>query len=302
MDQNYQEDNGFNWSKWIESVAGLWLSAAQGWQDMSGPSACGSAVERYMQASLSLWRSFQWPWPGLWDFGAKQTSQPSFDMLRAMMQVLDYGGLGSEMPKWPWVGGGGSGPGFEKLQHEALKAWTAFHEKAIRPLLKIPQVGLTRVFQEKIGRFTDKLNHYQAAVSEFQILLSVPMEKSFLTMREELDRLKEKGELSEDYKVYYAMWIKVLENHYMSLLKSAEYRQSLARLINETAALRLTGNEVLTEFLEFLPIPTNKDMDEVYKEVYTLKRQAREAARRNSTMESALAEKGIPPKLDEVIA
>jgi class III poly(R)-hydroxyalkanoic acid synthase PhaE subunit len=289
MDQNYWESNDFGWSQWIESVAGLWVSAAQGWQELSSSLAGGSAVERCVQASLSLWRSFEWPWPGLQDFGARESSQPSFDMIHAMMRVMDYQGLNKEISKWLWVGGAGADPSFEKIQHEALKVWTDFHEKAIRPLLKIPQVGLTRVFQEKIGRFTDRFNNYQAAVSEFQMLLSVPMEKSFITMREELDRLKEKGELSEDYKVYYAMWIKVLENHYMSLFKSDEYRQSLARFINETAALRLTGNEVLTEFLEFLPIPTNKDMDEVYKEVYMLKKQVRETAKRISTMESALA-------------
>jgi class III poly(R)-hydroxyalkanoic acid synthase PhaE subunit len=288
MDQDYRESSAFGWSQWLDSVSGFWLWAARGWQELSSSMADYSAVEKHVQASLALWRSFQWPWPGL---QAKESSQPSFDILRGMMRVMDYGGLSREISKWLLIGGGGSDAGFEKLPNEALRTWTDFHERAIRPLLRIPQVGLTRVFQEKINRFADKFNDYHAAVSEFQMLLSVPMEKSFATMREELDGLREKGELSEDYKVYYGMWIKVLETHYMSLFKSAEYSQALARLINETAALRMTGNEVLTEFLEFLPIPTNKDMDEVYKEVYTLKKQARETAKRINSLESALAQK-----------
>lgn len=289
MDQNYWESNVLDWPQWMESLSGFWLSAAKGWQEMSSSMTGGSAVEKYVQASFSLWRTLQWPWSGSQGFGLGQSSQPPFDMIHAITRAMDYGGLSSEISKWFLARGGGGDPGFEKLQHEALKVWTDFHEKAIQPLLKVPHVGLTRVFQEKISRFTDKFSHYQAAVSEFQMLLSVPMEKSFITMREELDRLREEGELSEDYKVYYGLWIKVLENHYMSLFKSDRYRQSLARLINETAALRLTGNEVLTEFLEFLPIPTNKDMDEVYKELYLLKRQAGETARRMNTIESAIA-------------
>jgi hypothetical protein len=44
----------------------------------------------------------------------------------------------------------------------------------------------------------------------------------------------------------------------MSLFRSQEYRLALSRLLNETAALRMTGNDVLMEFLEFFPIPTNK--------------------------------------------
>ena len=125
-------------------------------------------------------------------------------------------------------------------------------------------------------------------------MLSAPMEKSFADMREELDRLGEKGEPAKDSKVYYGMWIKVLENHYMSLFRSDEYRLALSRLLNETAAFRMTGNDVLTELLEFLPIPTNKEMDELYKELYTLKKQTKEAAKKISKMESALARKGYP--------
>jgi class III poly(R)-hydroxyalkanoic acid synthase PhaE subunit len=289
MPPNNPEGNAFDWSQWIESLGSFYLSAAKSWQAVFSALAGSSVFEEYVRASLSMWRAFQWPSAGMQDFAAKASPQPSFDMFQAMMRVMDHGGLSKDMSKWLPFGGAGADSGFEKLQHEMLKVWAEFYEKAIRPSLKVPQVGLTRVFQEKINRFTDKFNKYQAAVSEFQMLLSVPMEKSFVTMREELDRLKEKDELSEDHKVYYGIWIKVLENHYMSLFRSAEYREALSRLINETAALRITGNEVLTDLLQFLPIPTNKDMDEVYRELYVLKKQAGDAAKRINAVESALA-------------
>ena len=77
----------------------------------------------------------------------------------------------------------------------------------------------------------------------------------------------------------------------MSLFKTEEYRQALSRLIDETAAFKITGNDVLTEFLEFLPIPTNREMDEVYKELYTLKKQTRQANKKISDLESALTKK-----------
>ena len=154
-------------------------------------------------------------------------------------------------------------------------------------------MGTGRVYQEKINRLTDKLRSYQAAVSEFQTLLSAPMEKSFADMSEELDRLKEKGEAEQDSRAYYGIWIKILENHYMSLFKSNEYRLALSRVLNETAAFRITGNDVLAEFLEFLPIPTNKEIDEIYKELYMLKKQTREATKKIAKMESALAKKDI---------
>jgi len=214
--------------------------------------------DRGMHASLSIWRAFLLPWTGVQSSEAKESHQPSFDMIQAIMQVMGLGGLNQEIFRWLWNKGEVTGQGFEKFQHEAVKAWTAIHEKGIQPLLKIPQVGLTRVHQEKINRLADKFNAYQAAVWEFQMLLSVPMEKSFADMKEQLGRPGEKGEPAEDPKIYYSTWIKALENHYMSLFRSQEYRLALSRLLNETAALRMTGNDVLMEFLEFFPIPTNK--------------------------------------------
>jgi class III poly(R)-hydroxyalkanoic acid synthase PhaE subunit len=292
MDRS-EGSNGFPWSEWMESAASLWLSAAQSWQELSTSLAGCSRTEEYMQASLSIWRAFVLPWTQVQGPEAKESQQPSFDMIQAIMQVMGPGGLSQEIFKWLWNKGEVTGHGFEKFQHEAVKAWTAIHEKGIQPLLKIPQVGLTRVHQEEINRLADKFNGYQGAVSEFQMLLSFPMEKSFADLKEELDRLREKGEPAEDFKVYYGMWIKILENHYMSLFRSQEYRLALSRLLNETAAFRITGNDVLMEFLEFLPIPTNKEMDELYKELYSLKKQTKEAAKKISKMESALAKKDI---------
>lgn len=283
MNQNDQGTSGFPWSEWMESAAKVWSSTAQGWQEMSNSLAGSpSRAEEYMQASLSVWRTFLTPWTGM----ETKPPLPFFDMSQSIMKVLGSGGLSQEMFKWIWNKGEGTGRSFEELQREAVKSWTGFHEKMIQPFLKVPQVGITRVYQEKINRFADKFNTYQAAVSEFQQLLSGPIETSFIAMKEELDRLKEKGESAEDFKVYYGMWIKILEGHYMSLFRSEDYNQALSRLLNETAAFRITGHEVITEFIEFLPIPTNKEMDEVYKELYTLKKQTKEAIKKIRKLES----------------
>jgi polyhydroxyalkanoate synthase subunit PhaE len=291
MNQNDQGTNDFPWSKWMESSANLWLSAAQSWQELSTSLADVARSEEYMKVSLAVWQAFQPLWTGTQCSEAKDTSSPPFDMLQALMRVSGSGGLSEELFKWLWNKGEATGRGIEEVQREAVKAWTGFHEKEIQPLLKIPQVGLTRVYQEKINRFADKFNTYQAAVMEFRMLLAVPMEKSFIEMKEQLDKLREQGELTEEFKVYYGMWIKVLESHYMSLFKTDEYRQALSRLLDETAAFKITGNDVLTEVLEFLPIPTNREMDEVYKELYTLKKQTRQANKKISNLESALTKK-----------
>lgn len=288
MSQNSNDDNAFCLPQFFESAFNLWFSTIRSWQDLSFSPAGESAMEQWMKAPFTMWRSFQAAVAG----GAetKNDTKSFFDLIYAVMRTMGAGGPGDELPMW-LMGASKLPDDLEKFRHETLEAMTGFHEKGIRPLLNMPQVGLTRVFQEKINRFLDNLNSFQAALSEFQLLLSGPMEKSFITMKGELEKLREKGDFTEDSKAFYGMWIKVLEKHYMTLFKSAEYSQALSRLMNETASFRLSGNDVLIELCELLPIPTNKDMDEVYRELYTLKKQAGETAKKIRKMESALAER-----------
>ena len=284
---------GFPLSEWMETATDLWLSAAGNWQKWSASLADSSRTEEYMQASLSIWQAFLPPWAGVHHCDARQSQQPSFDVSQAFMRILGFEGLSHEVFEWLWDQGEATSRGLEKFRHEVVRAWTDIYEKAIQPTLKIPQVGPAQVFQEKINRLADRFNVYQAAVSEFRILLSVPMEKSFAEMRDRLEELREKGEKVDDFKAFYSVWIKVLENHYMSLFRSEEYRVALSRLLDETAAFRITGDDVLMEFFEFLPIPTNKEMDELYKDLYTLKKQVKESAKKISKLESALRKKEI---------
>jgi hypothetical protein len=71
----------------------------------------------------------------------------------------------------------------------------------------------------------------------------------------------------------------------MDLFTSSEWRTSLCRLVEEAANFRVSRNEIMIDFMQFLPIPTNKDMDEVYKELYTLKKMVKQLLKNNKTQE-----------------
>ncbi|MBW1958169.1 MAG: hypothetical protein JRI63_06495 [Deltaproteobacteria bacterium] len=174
--------------------------------------------------------------------------------------------------------------GTGKLQESAktynledpFEAWTQLYEQEFRKFFKIPQLGLTRLYQEKMIRSMDKFNIYQAAVTEFSRLLLLPMEKSFQVLQEKLAELADKGDLPEDSKKYYQIWIKILEGHYMTLFQSSEYTQSLNKTLNAMSEFSAVKKEILQDFLNMLPVPTHKEMDELYKEIYLLKKRIKE--------------------------
>jgi hypothetical protein len=105
---------------------------------------------------------------------------------------------------------------FENLDQNAFALWNELYEKEFRQFLHIPQLGLTRFYQERVGRTVDKFNIFQAKVAEFLHIFSLPMEKSHKVMQDKLTEMAEAGELPDDSKAYYQMWIKILEGHYMT--------------------------------------------------------------------------------------
>lgn len=170
---------------------------------------------------------------------------------------------------------------FENLDQEAFKAWTEIYEREFRQFLKIPQLGLTREYQERLGEAMDKFNVVQGTVAEFMALLLLPVEKSYKVLQEKIQQMADSGQLPDNAKEYYRMWVKILEGHYMTLYKSSEYNRAIGKTIDALGEFSVAKRKILEDVIQFLPVPTFKDMDELYKEIYLLKKRLRELETQN---------------------
>jgi class III poly(R)-hydroxyalkanoic acid synthase PhaE subunit len=164
---------------------------------------------------------------------------------------------------------------FKDLDSEFLNRWTDIYKKEFQRFFEVPQLGLTRFYQEKINQSLDKYHLFQASMVEFLNLLSVPLDKSYSVMQEKLVEMTQAGELPEDFKNYYQMWIKILEGHYMTLFQSKQYIETMAKALDALNQFLAARNDVLQDALKLLPISTHRDMDEVNREIYLLKRRIR---------------------------
>ena len=164
---------------------------------------------------------------------------------------------------------------FDNLDQEVFKALTDIYEKELRQYFHIPQLGLTRFYQERFNELLDKRNLFETTLAEFLSIISLPIEKSFKVLKEKLQKMAQEGNLPKDMKDSYAIWVKILEGHYMSLFKSKEYTDALHNTLNKMENYILAKNDSMQDFLRFLPIPTNKEMDDLYKEFYHLKKRVK---------------------------
>jgi class III poly(R)-hydroxyalkanoic acid synthase PhaE subunit len=162
---------------------------------------------------------------------------------------------------------------FDDPDSEFLNQWTDLYKEEIQRFLNIPQLGLTKFYQEKLNQTVDKTNLFQTAIVEFLRLLFIPLEKSITTLQEKLSDLVSEGKLPDDNRDYYRLWIQILEGHYMSLFKSSDYTHAMSKTLETMNQFIYSRSQVLEDTLQTLPIPTNKDMDALYRDLYQLKRR-----------------------------
>lgn len=181
---------------------------------------------------------------------------------------------------------------FENLDSDGIKAWSAFYEKELRQYLKVPQLGLVRFYQERFNHAVDRYNIMNAKLGDFLQILMLPMEKSFKVLHEKIEEQVRVRRLPEDPHEHYRLWVKILEGHYMTLFKSPEYTKALAETLTAFEEFINARNRIFADLMQSLPIPTNKDLDDLYGELYHLKKRVRELEKANRDLRNTAASGG----------
>ena len=297
MNENEQKKSGTEdlFADWIKTSTAFWESMASMWSafNTAGRVTPDTKKEDKTSRFQKSWESTQKTWrawsqiitePETMKTLFKETGNLPEFFLKIARTSLD--GFVHLQQQWLEKAGkiqeSTTSYTFENIDEDAVKVWTELYETELRKVFNIPQLGLTRFYQEKMIRSVDKFNIFQSNLTEFLRLLSLPMEKSFRVMQEKLTELADKGDLPEDSKAYYQMWIKILEGHYMTLFQSSEYTKTLNKTLHSISEFSEAKKELLQDTLLYaLPVPTQKEMDELYKEIYLLKKRIKELEKRS---------------------
>lgn len=164
---------------------------------------------------------------------------------------------------------------FKDLEETFLKRWPEIYEKEFRKFFNIPQLGLMRFYEEKFNQSIDRYNTFQASMSEYFQLLVVPFQKSLEVFQEKVAEMLEAGNMPEDSKTYYDLWIKIIEGHCMKLFQSREYVKTMNKALSALNEFLGSRQAVIEDLLKLFPVPTHKDMDAMALEIYHLKKKLR---------------------------
>lgn len=178
---------------------------------------------------------------------------------------------------------------FDELDHEAFESFRELYRSELQKYLFVPKLGLPREYQEQLSHLLDRTNIFYSHLLELLYLFYVPFEKTTRVLQGRMKEMLDKGEFFEDGKQVYQEWLKILEGHYMELLKSEEYTRVLNNTIGSLADYKEIKNSVIASCLKDMQIPTNKEMDAVYKDLYQMKKRIKELTREVDELRAKLA-------------
>ena len=280
-------------SAWIKSATDFWGSMLQNWpkNNTAGDDSASGGKSRSQESFEAVFHS----WQTLSSVAGDPGAMAAFSNLgRAMPELL------SQLVQASWrsyfhiqqqwlekadrIGESSRDFNFENLDKEVFKTWTEIYEKEFQQFFYIPQLGLTRFYQEKFNEALDKHNRFQSQFAEFMNLIFLPVEKTYKVLQRQLSGMAREGKLPENSNDYYKLFIKILEGHYMSLFKSSEYTAAMGNTLIALEDFIIARDSINQDFLKAMSMPTQQELDELYKELYQLKKRLKRLEKEKSAL------------------
>jgi polyhydroxyalkanoate synthesis regulator phasin len=274
-------------SAWMKAMGNLWANPSMPWSAPQGQQPAGektgkpsgSNAQAAMAAALKNWQAMAAAMAAPESVNALFKGSGAMPELLLKLAQTSMGSMTELHEKMirrlARIGDSVEAYQFEDIDENMFRVWTDIYEKEFQQFFQIPQLGLMRTYQEKANQVADKYNLLQSTLSEFTRLLTMPFNRSMLVMQEKLSEMADSGELTEDTKVYYNMWVKVLEGHFMTLFQTPEYVETLSRTINALADFANARNAAMEDLLGMLPVAKRSEMDDMARELYQLKQRLR---------------------------
>jgi len=166
-----------------------------------------------------------------------------------------------------------------------MDAMLQIYEDGPGKFIKIPSVGPARYTLERSQEWLDSTIKYQMILLEYIQNIIQPILRVSAGILESAKTIIEEDPSEESLKKLYTMLIEEGEKAYNELFKSEAYLHSLKTTLDANLDFNRTYETMMVEMLKGTPIVTKPGIEEVYREIYLLKKKVR-------LLEKKLSDKG----------
>jgi class III poly(R)-hydroxyalkanoic acid synthase PhaE subunit len=178
-----------------------------------------------------------------------------------------------------------------ELTHEFFDQWLKTYESTYGRLVEMPAMGPMRERSEKMVRsFSVSVNLYTAWMESLVNFQNIFME-AMRRMREKMTTEIEGEARPEKYRDFYQLWIETYSETFKEFLKSHHFSSDMGRLTSYYVDFQKSNRELLEEnVLKPINLPTRTEIDEMNREIYTLKKTAKSLIRDLDSLKRTMQE------------
>ncbi len=158
---------------------------------------------------------------------------------------------------------------------DALKEWKKAYDETFGVLIKSPVVGSSREMLEQNNKAIEAMIEMLVSVSEFMTQAMTHGYKNSKEAFKDYIESIDNGEEPKTFSEFYDMWSKYVEDAIESYFYTDEFSKLIAKTADSAMIFKIEYDKVIEKALENLPIVTMSEVDNVYKNVYELKREIR---------------------------
>lgn len=157
--------------------------------------------------------------------------------------------------------------------------WKENYNKTFGKLLNMPMVGISRKTQEERLQTLDKYIRFITYTAELTVKLQTIVNETTQNVIKDSFKLLEEGQAPKTFDEFYDFWKTSLSNNFDKVFYSTEFSKFLGNFVDSVLTLKIQMDKVIEDSLKYMPVPTNKDMDSLYKTVHELKTEIRKMRR-----------------------
>lgn len=165
------------------------------------------------------------------------------------------------------------------------------YEDTVGRAMIAPSLGYFNQLNEKIGQTVHAYARFNTAKNAFNSMMYGTGLRAAEKVYQRSSEFIGKEPTPETFKAFYRLWWTVNEETYHELLRSEEFATMTRDMITRGLLFRKWVDELVDHLLKFTNIPGKKDMDEIYKTIWELRREVRTQKRAVKALEKQLAVK-----------
>jgi hypothetical protein len=150
-----------------------------------------------------------------------------------------------------------------------------FYQESLGKFLAVPQFGIPRESLHQIMTAFDSYYRFMGAIGDFLVKFNIPLKDSLEILQKTIKEREGTDGGFKSAKEIYDFAVDILDKRYDGYIKSPEGVQIVVDVVEKYLDYKKRSNAVRDIWFRSLSIPTSREMEDVYRGIYDLKKKTR---------------------------